>query len=81
MNEKGDDRDGKAWEESGISIGEGRNADEIDGTATFNKPLAVEHGEEDQLINLSWLANIRMSTLWYDEIRSIPDAVHTSQWE
>jgi pimeloyl-ACP methyl ester carboxylesterase len=73
--------DGRAREALWISIGEGRYADEVEVVANFKKPLAVVHGEEDQLISLSYIKGLSMPTLWRDEIQIIPGAGHTPQWE
>ena len=73
--------DGRAREALGISIGEGRYADEVKIVADFKKPLAIVHGEGEQVVNLSYLRGINMPTLWRGEIQIIPDAGHTPQWE
>lgn len=73
--------DGRAREALRISIGEGRYADEVKIVATLKKPLAIVHGAEDPLINLSYIKGITMPTLWRGEIQMIPGAGHTPQWE
>ena len=73
--------DGRTREALWISIGEGCYTDEVEIVANFKKPLAVVHGEEDQLINLLYIKGLNMPTLWRDEIQIIPDAGHTPQWE
>ena len=73
--------DGRAREALGISIGEGRYADEAKIVANLKKPLAMVHGEGEQVANLSYLRGIKMPTLWRGAIQIIPDAGHTPQWE
>lgn len=73
--------DGRAREALGISIGEGHYADEVKIVASLRKPLAMVHGEWEQVVNLSYLKGINIPTLWRGEIQSIPDAGHTPQWE
>ncbi|MFA6498439.1 MAG: alpha/beta hydrolase [Desulfurivibrionaceae bacterium] len=73
--------DGRAREALGISIGEGRYADEVKIVTNLKKPLAMVHGIKDPLVNLSYLKGINMPTLWRGEIQIIPDAGHTPQWE
>jgi len=65
----------------GQSVGQGRYKDEIEIVKGFEKPLAVFHGEEEQLINGDYFGQITMPTLWENEVKVIPDAGHCPQWE
>lgn len=73
--------DGRAREALGISVWEGRYTDELKVVANLKKPLAMVHGPNDPLINLSYLKGIHLPTLWRDEIQIILEAGHTPQWE
>ena len=65
----------------GQSIGQGKHSDEIEIVKRFEKPLAVFHGAEEQLINGDYFGEITMPTLWENEVKVIPDAGHCPQWE
>ena len=73
--------DGRARDALGISTGERNYKDELAVVADLKKPLAIVHGESEQVVNLSYLRGINMSTLWRGEIQIIPGAGHTPQWE
>lgn len=73
--------DGRARETLGISVGEGCYADELKIVADLKQPLAMVHGPNDSLINLSYLKGLTMPTLWRGEIQMITGAGHTPQWE
>jgi pimeloyl-ACP methyl ester carboxylesterase len=73
--------DGRAREALGVSVAEGNYADEIAVVANLDKPLAIVQGEQESYANLPYLKNLTMPTLWRDEIRMIPEAGHTPQWE
>lgn len=73
--------DGRTREALGISIGEGNYADEIKVVANFNKPLAIVHGEKDQLVSLPYIKSLNIPTLWRGEVQIIPDAGHAPHWE
>ena len=73
--------DGRAREALGLSVAEANYADEVAVVANFNKPLAIVHGENESVANLSYLKSLAIPTLWRDEIQIIPNAGHTPQWE
>jgi pimeloyl-ACP methyl ester carboxylesterase len=73
--------DGRAREAVGISIGQGNYADEVKIVAGLTKPLAVVHGEQDSLVDLSYIKSLSMPTLWRSGVQVVPDAGHTPQWE
>jgi len=73
--------DGNARAGLGASLAEGRYADEVAITSELRKPLAILHGEAEQLISLDYLRTLRIPTLWRDEIQLIPGAGHAPHLE
>jgi len=60
----------------GASIQAGRFADEVKTVGRMNRPLAVLHGEQDQLVNLGYVQGVAMPTLWRDEVQVVPGVGH-----
>jgi pimeloyl-ACP methyl ester carboxylesterase len=73
--------DGNARAGLAASIRPGGYQDEIEIVANLSKPLAVLHGEEEQLVNLAYIRKLNMPTLWRGEIQVIRAAGHAPQWE
>lgn len=73
--------DGAARAGLGASLAEGRYADEVAITSAMNKPLAILHGEAEQLISLDYLRTLRIPALWRQEIQLIPGAGHSPHLE
>lgn len=63
------------------SVAAGTYADERTIVAALQKPLAVLHGAEEQLINLTYLQACPMPTLWRNKVHVIPKAGHAIHWE
>lgn len=63
------------------SIGKGEMKDELKIAAKLQKPIAIFHGEGDQLVNREYLQSLTIPSLWRNEVQVIPDAGHTPQWE
>ncbi|WP_370323747.1 alpha/beta fold hydrolase [Euzebya sp.] len=63
------------------SIGEGRFADELEVVAGMRIPLAVLHGEGEQLVSLDYLRGVEAPTLWRGEVQVIPGAGHAPHAE
>ncbi|MCK4286289.1 MAG: alpha/beta hydrolase, partial [Candidatus Lokiarchaeota archaeon] len=55
--------------------------DEKEIVSNLKIPLAVIHGAHDKLINLDYIKQIQMPSLWKNEIQIIKDAGHSPQWE
>jgi pimeloyl-ACP methyl ester carboxylesterase len=68
--------DGEARTALFASIGEGRFADEITIVSTLPQPVAILHGEGEQLVNLDYLQQLAIPTLWRGRIQLIPGAGH-----
>lgn len=62
-----------------IMTGSYSNESEI--VQNLDRPLAVLHGEEDQLVNLQYIESLSIPTLWRGSIQIIPWSGHTPQWE
>lgn len=73
--------DPKAREYFGKSIMQGNFTDEIEITSNLKTPLAIIHGEKDQLINISYLLKLRVPSLWRKEPQIIAGASHTPHLE
>jgi pimeloyl-ACP methyl ester carboxylesterase len=73
--------DGAARAGLGASLAEGRYADEVAITSELRKPLAILHGEGEQLISLDYLRTLRIPALWRQEIQLIPGAGHAPHLE
>ena len=65
----------------GEVVAAGNVRDEIEIAGALKTPLAVVHGERDQLINLEYLQSLRYTNLYRNEIIVIPGAGHAVQWE
>jgi pimeloyl-ACP methyl ester carboxylesterase len=63
------------------SLGEGRFIDEVDVVTSLTKPLAVLHGDGEQLVSLDYLRTLDMPTLWRGEVRVLTGTGHTPQEE
>ena len=60
----------------GASIQAGRFADEVETVGRMKRPLAVLHGEHDQLVDLRYVQSVAMPTLWRDEVQVVRGAGH-----
>ncbi|MCB0033695.1 MAG: alpha/beta hydrolase [Anaerolineales bacterium] len=73
--------DGRARATMAASIAPGNYADEIEIVQNLDRPLAILHGEDEQLVNGSYISALEMPTLWRGEVQIIPGAGHTPQME
>jgi pimeloyl-ACP methyl ester carboxylesterase len=73
--------DGQARQVMGGSIAPGGYKDEVEVVANLSLPLAILHGEQEQLINGSYIDGLTMPTLWRGAVQRIPKAGHAPQWE
>jgi pimeloyl-ACP methyl ester carboxylesterase len=55
--------------------------DGVETVANMTVPLAVIHGAEDQLVNVDYIRNLEMPTLWRGEVQIIEGAGHAPHWE
>jgi len=63
------------------SIGEGRFADELDIVATLGRPLAILQGDGEQLVNLGYLQQLAIPSLWRGAVQIVPGAGHAPHEE
>jgi pimeloyl-ACP methyl ester carboxylesterase len=63
------------------SIGEGRFADELAVVARLRQPLAILHGEGEQLVSLDYLRSLTIPGLWRGEVQLIAGAGHAPHQE
>ena len=71
-----------AWRNSfGESIGFGRYRDELEIIRSLRQPLAVLHGQNEQLVNLEYIQGLEMSSLWRGAVQVVPNAGHALHWE
>ncbi len=63
------------------SIGEGRFADEVAIAATLGRPLAILHGEGEQLVSLDYLRRLTIPALWRGAVQLIPGVGHAPHQE
>jgi pimeloyl-ACP methyl ester carboxylesterase len=73
--------DGEARAGLVASVGEGRFADEIAIVSTLRQPLAILHGEDEQLVSLDYLATLTIPSLWRGAVQVIPGAGHALHQE
>jgi pimeloyl-ACP methyl ester carboxylesterase len=63
------------------SIREGRFADEVAIAAALQRPLAVLHGQDEQLVNLGYLQQLTIPSLWRGGVQLIAGAGHAPHQE
>ena len=73
--------DGRARSNLGASGRAGLYRDEGAVVRDLNVPLAVLHGEREQLVNGPYFSSLAMPTLWRGAVQTIPGAGHAPQWE
>ncbi len=73
--------DGQARAILGGSIGPDGYKDEVAIVANLPVPLAILHGEQEQLVNKAYLEGLDIPSLWRDAVQTIPQAGHAPHWE
>lgn len=73
--------DGQARLVLGGSLGPGGYRDEVEIVANLAAPLAVLHGEDEQLVSLDYIKTLTMPTLWRGAVQVIAGAGHAPHWE
>lgn len=63
------------------SLGEGRFIDEVAVVAGLTRPLAVLHGDGEQLVSLDYLRSLDMPTLWRGDVRVLAGSGHAPHEE
>lgn len=73
--------DNRARETLGRELLKAHYTDEVTVAANLNKPLALVHGEADALVNLAYIKDLNIPSLWREEVQVIADAGHAPHWE
>ena len=73
--------DGRARAAVAASIDPAVSRDELVVVENLKAPLAILHGERDQLVNPAYFASVKAPTLWRGAVQTIAHAGHTPQWE
>ena len=73
--------DGAARTSMFASVREGRFADELAIIAELRQPLAVLHGEAEQIANLGYIRGLTIPSLWRGEVQLIAGAGHAPHQE
>jgi pimeloyl-ACP methyl ester carboxylesterase len=73
--------DGAARAGLSASLREGRFADEVAIAATLQRPLAILHGQGEQLVNLGYLQQLAIPGLWRGGVQLIAGAGHAPHQE
>lgn len=73
--------DGNARAGMAASIAPGGYQDEVEIVANLSVPLAIVHGEQEQLVNGQFYDTLTMPTLWRQSVQVIGDAGHAPHWE
>lgn len=73
--------DGAARGYLAANVQKGRIADEVEIVRNLKIPLAIVHGEEEQIVDLAYLQRLEAPTLWRKQVQLIAGAGHAPQWE
>ena len=73
--------DGRARATMAASIAPDGYEDEVEIVKSMKRPLAILHGEKEQLVNVDYISQLEMPTLWRGAAQLIPGAGHTPQTE
>jgi pimeloyl-ACP methyl ester carboxylesterase len=73
--------DGAARASLLASIGEGKFADEIEIVRSLRQPIAILHGQGEQLVSLDYLRRVPAPGLWRGEVQLISGAGHAPHQE
>jgi pimeloyl-ACP methyl ester carboxylesterase len=73
--------DGQARAMLGTSIAPNGYTDEVELVAQMKQPLAILHGEHEQLVSQDYIKKLKMPTLWRGAIQIVAGAGHSPHWE
>jgi len=73
--------DGAARASMFASVRDGRFADQLAIIASLRQPLAILHGEGEQLANLDYIRGLNIPSLWRGEVQLIAGAGHAPHQE
>jgi pimeloyl-ACP methyl ester carboxylesterase len=73
--------DGAARASLMASIGAGQAADEVAIASSLPVPLAILHGDQEQLVSLPYIRQLAIPTLWRGSVQVIPGSGHAPHLE
>ncbi|MEN8125801.1 MAG: alpha/beta hydrolase [Bacteroidota bacterium] len=73
--------DGNARAGLAASIKPDGYQDEVEVVGKMSQPLAILHGEEEQLVNKAYISKLKIPTLWRNKIQTITASGHAPHWE
>jgi pimeloyl-ACP methyl ester carboxylesterase len=73
--------DGRARATMAASIAPDGYEDEVNIVKNLDRPLAILHGEQEQLVNGAYISGLEMPTLWRGAVQLIAGSGHTPQME
>ncbi|NET00736.1 MAG: alpha/beta hydrolase [Sphaerospermopsis sp. SIO1G2] len=73
--------DGKARAGLAASVTQNAYEDEVEIVANLPIPLAIFHGQEEQLVNELYFDKLTIPTLWQNQVQVIAGAGHVPHWE
>ena len=73
--------DGRARATMAASIAPDGYQNEVEIVRALQRPLAILHGEHEQLVNAKYISALEIPTLWRGAVQIIPGAGHTPQTE
>lgn len=62
-------------------LGTGDFTDEVTIVGALTRPLAIPHGEGEQLVNLAFIEQLTIPALWRGKVQVIPGAGHAAHQE
>ena len=65
----------------GADLMRGNFINELEMLTSLTFPVAILHGENDQLVNCEYFKTVSMPSLWRNKIQLIRSAGHCSQFE
>lgn len=73
--------DGRARAQLAISVGTVNYTDELQIVNNLTRPLAIVHGGQEEFVNLNYIQDLTIPTLWRGAVQVIDRAGHATQWE
>lgn len=73
--------DGRMRASVGNSVVSTAYTDEIEILKNLSRPVAIFHGKEERLVNIEYLKNLDIPTLWRKAVQIIPGAGHSPHIE
>ncbi|MBL7918078.1 MAG: alpha/beta hydrolase [Bacteroidia bacterium] len=65
----------------GASVGEGKFKNEVELLKQCNFPIAILHGNNDSLVNLQYISDLKLPNLWQNKVHCLENTGHCPQIE